>query len=73
LLLGAGYQLFHFDRYSLQSQFLVFPGLSDFGRVRFTTSDTFSVKLSKNFRLNLRFGTTSTVGRRSARKKTPQV
>ncbi len=55
LLLGAGYQLFHFDRYSLQCQFLVFPGLSDFGRVRFTTSDTFSVKLSNNFRLNFSF------------------
>jgi putative salt-induced outer membrane protein YdiY len=55
LLLGAQYQLFHFSRYSLQSQMLVFPGLSDFGRVRFTTTDTFSVKLSNNFYWNLSF------------------
>jgi putative salt-induced outer membrane protein YdiY len=55
LLLGAQYQLFHFDRYTLQSQLLVFPGMSDFGRVRFTTSDTFSVKLSNNFHLNFSF------------------
>jgi putative salt-induced outer membrane protein YdiY len=55
LLLGAEYELFHFDRYTLQSQFLVFPGLSDFGRVRMTTSDIFSVKLSNNFRLNFSF------------------
>jgi len=55
LLLGAEYQLFHFDRYTLQSQFLVFPGLSDFGRVRFTTNDTFGIKLSNNFRLNFSF------------------
>jgi putative salt-induced outer membrane protein YdiY len=55
LLLGAEYQLFHFDRYTLQSQFLVFPGLSDFGRVRLTSTDIFSVKLSNNFRLNFSF------------------
>jgi putative salt-induced outer membrane protein YdiY len=55
LLLGAEYQLFHFDRYTLQSQFLLFPGLSDFGRVRFTTKDTFSVRLSNNFHLDFSF------------------
>jgi putative salt-induced outer membrane protein YdiY len=55
LLVGAGYQLFHFDRYTLRSQFLVFPGLSDFGRIRFTTNDTFSVKLSNNFHLDFSF------------------
>jgi putative salt-induced outer membrane protein YdiY len=55
LLLGAEYQLFHFDRYTAQSQFLLFPGLSDFGRVRFTTNDTLSVKLSNNFYLNFTF------------------
>jgi putative salt-induced outer membrane protein YdiY len=55
LLLGAEYQLFHFDRYTLQSQFLLFPGLSDFGRVRFTTNDTFSMRLSNNFHLNFSF------------------
>ncbi len=55
LLLGTEYQLFHFDRYTLQSQFLLFPGLSDFGRVRFTTNDTFSIRLSNNFYLNFSF------------------
>jgi putative salt-induced outer membrane protein YdiY len=55
LLLGTEYQLFHFDRYTLQSQFLLFPGLSDFGRVRFTTNNTFSVRLSNNFYLNFSF------------------
>ena len=55
LLAGVQYQFFHFDRYSLQAQFLTYPGLSDLGRVRFTTSDTFSMKLSNNFRLNFTF------------------
>jgi len=55
LLVGAEYQLFHFDGYTLQSQFLVFPGLSDFGRVRFTTNNTFSIRLSNNFHLNFSF------------------
>ena len=55
MLLGAEYQLFHFDRYTLQSQALLFPGLSDFGRVRFTTTDVFKIKLSNNFYLNFSF------------------
>jgi putative salt-induced outer membrane protein YdiY len=55
LLVGAEYQLFHFDRYTLQSQFLLFPGLSDFDRIRFTTNDTFSMRLSNNFHLNFSF------------------
>jgi putative salt-induced outer membrane protein YdiY len=55
LLLGVEYELFHFDRYTLQSQFLVFPGLSDFGRVRLTTNDVFTIKLSNNFHLNISF------------------
>jgi len=54
-LLGAKYQLFHFDRYTLQAQLLVFPGASDFGRVRLTTNDTLSIKLSNNFHLNFSF------------------
>jgi putative salt-induced outer membrane protein YdiY len=54
-LLGAQYQLFHFDRYSLQSQLLVFPGLSDAGRVRATTKSTFSMKLTNNFHLDFSF------------------
>jgi putative salt-induced outer membrane protein YdiY len=55
MLLGLQFQLFHFDRYTLQSQVLVFPGLSDWGRIRFTTTDTFNVKLVNNFYWNFTF------------------
>ena len=55
LLLGVQYQLFHFDRYTLNSQTLVFPGLSDVGRLRFTTNNTLSVKLVNNFYWNFTF------------------
>jgi putative salt-induced outer membrane protein YdiY len=55
MLLGIQFQYFHFDRYSLQSQLLVFPGLTDWGRVRLTTNNTFSMKLSNNFRWNFSF------------------
>jgi putative salt-induced outer membrane protein YdiY len=55
LLLGVEYQLFRFDRYAVQSQFLVFPGMSDFGRVRFTTNNILTIKLSNNFHWNFSF------------------
>jgi putative salt-induced outer membrane protein YdiY len=55
LLVGVQYQLFYFDRYTLQSQVLVFPGMSDFGRVRLTTNNTFGIKLTNNFHLNFSF------------------
>ncbi len=55
LLVGAQYQLFHFDRYTLESQLLVFPGVSDFGRIRLNTNDTFTIKLSNNFHLDFSF------------------
>ena len=35
-LLGVQYKMFRFDRYNLQSQLLVYPGLTDAGRVRAT-------------------------------------
>lgn len=54
-LLGATYQLFRFDRYNLQSQVLVYPGLSDAGRIRTTTKTTFTVKLPNNFHTNFSF------------------
>jgi hypothetical protein len=54
-LLGAQYLLRRFDRYALQSQLFVFPGLSDVGRVRATAKATFTVKLSNNFHTNLSF------------------
>jgi len=51
-LLGLQYQMFRFDRYNLQSQLLVYPGLSDFGRIRMTTKTTFSMKLVNNFHID---------------------
>lgn len=54
-LFGLQYQLFRFDRYSMQSQLLVYPGLSDYGRIRTTTKTTFSVKLVNNFHTDFSF------------------
>lgn len=54
-LLGMQYQLFRFDRYSTQSQLLVYPGLSDAGRIRTTTKTTFTVKLVNNFHTDFSF------------------
>jgi hypothetical protein len=54
-LLGFQYQVFRFDRYSMQSQIFLYPGLSDAGRVRTTTKTTFSVKLSNNFHTDFSF------------------
>ena len=54
-LLGAQYQLFHFDRYSLQSQLFVYPGLSDTGRVRSTTKTVLTIKLPNNFHTDFSF------------------
>jgi putative salt-induced outer membrane protein YdiY len=53
LLLGTEYRLFQFDRYSFQSQLLLFPGLSDLGRIRMTANGTFNVKLSNNFHFDV--------------------
>jgi putative salt-induced outer membrane protein YdiY len=54
-LAGLQYQLFQFKRYSLQSQILVYPGLSDIGRIRTTTKTTFSMKLVNNFHTDFSF------------------
>jgi Protein of unknown function, DUF481 len=51
-LLGVQYKMFRFDRYNLQSQLLVYPGLTDAGRVRATTKTTFTMKLVNNFHLD---------------------
>jgi putative salt-induced outer membrane protein YdiY len=51
-LLGLQYQTFRFARYNLQSQLLVYPGLTDAGRIRATTKTTFSVKLVNNFHVD---------------------
>jgi putative salt-induced outer membrane protein YdiY len=54
-LLGFQYQMFRFDRYNLQSQVLVYPGLTDSGRIRTTTKTTFTVKLVNNFHTDFSF------------------
>ncbi len=54
-LLGLQYQIFHFDRYNLESQLLVYPGLTDAPRIRSTTKTTFSLKLTNNFHLDFSF------------------
>jgi putative salt-induced outer membrane protein YdiY len=54
-LAGLEYQLFRFKRYSLQSQILVYPGLSDIGRIRTTTKTTFSMKLVNNLHTDFSF------------------
>jgi putative salt-induced outer membrane protein YdiY len=54
-LLGLQYEMFHFDRYNLQSQVLGYPGLTDASRVRLTTKTTFSLKLVNNFHIDFSF------------------
>jgi hypothetical protein len=54
-LLGLQYQMFRFDRYNLQSQLLIYPGLTDAGRIRVTTKTTFSIKLVNNFHTDFSF------------------
>jgi len=54
-LLGLQYEMFHFDRYNLQSQVLIYPGLTDGGRIRVTGKTTFSLKLVNNFHIDFSF------------------
>lgn len=54
-LAGLQYELLRFSRYSLDSQIFIFPGLSDFGRVRATPTLDFNMKLENNFYTNLSF------------------
>jgi putative salt-induced outer membrane protein YdiY len=54
-LLGLQYQMFRFARYSLQSQLLSYPGLTDAGRIRITTKTTFTMKLVNNFHVDFSF------------------
>ena len=54
-LVGSEYELHRFNRYTLQSQLLVYPGVSDFGRIRTTTKTSLSVKLANNLALSFSF------------------
>ncbi len=54
-LLGLQYSLVRFKVGDLNSQLLVFPGLSDTGRVRVTTNNSINIKLVNNFHLTFTF------------------
>lgn len=54
-LAGMEYQLFRFDRYGLQGQLLVYPGLTDAPRVRTSAKIGFSVKLTDKFRTEFQY------------------
>jgi putative salt-induced outer membrane protein YdiY len=54
-LLGLQYSVVRFKVGDLNSQLLVFPGLSDTGRVRVTTNNSLNIKLINNFRLTFTF------------------
>ena len=48
-LLGAQQNLIKFNRYQLNVTAFLFPGITDFGRVRLTDNVDFTVKLENNF------------------------
>ncbi len=50
-VLGLKYHLSRFDFAELDFQALVFPGLSDSGRIRSTTNNSLTIKLTNNFHL----------------------
>jgi putative salt-induced outer membrane protein YdiY len=54
-VLGLEYNLARFNFGELQSQVQVFPGLTDSGRVRTTTNNSLTIKLSNNFHLSFTF------------------
>jgi len=54
-LLGLQYSVVRFKFGDFNSQLLVFPGLSDTGRIRVTTNNSLSIKLVNNFHLAFTF------------------
>jgi putative salt-induced outer membrane protein YdiY len=54
-LLGLQYELYRFNFGDLQSQLFVFPGFSDVGRVRTTTNNSLTIKLTNNFHFTFSF------------------
>lgn len=55
LLLGLQYSQVRFKVGDFNSQLLVFPGLSDTGRVRVTTNNSLNIKLVNNFHFTFTF------------------
>jgi hypothetical protein len=54
-LLGLQYSTVRFKVGDFKSQLLVFPGLSDTGRIRVTTNNALNIKLVNNFHLTFTF------------------
>jgi putative salt-induced outer membrane protein YdiY len=54
-LLGLQYSVVRFKFGDFNSQLLVFPGLSDTGRIRVTTNNSLNIKLVNNFHLTFTF------------------
>ena len=52
-LLGLQYDQYRFNFGELHSQLLVFPGMSDSGRVRMTTNNSVLISLTNHFHLNV--------------------
>jgi putative salt-induced outer membrane protein YdiY len=54
-LIGLQYDSFKFNVGTFQSQVYLFPGLTDSGRVRLTTNNSITIKLTNNFHLTFGF------------------
>jgi len=54
-LIGVSFDSYRFKVGEVHSQLLVFPGLSDFGRIRTTTNNSLVIKLTNNFHFTLSF------------------
>lgn len=54
-LLGAKYDYYRFNVGEIQSQLLLFPGLSDSGRIRITTNNSLTISLTNNFHFTFTF------------------
>lgn len=54
-LFGFAFNTFRFKTLNVNSQFLVYPNLSDFGRVRLSSQSNLQIELMRNFFWNLQF------------------
>ena len=52
---GLQYNLVRFNFGEFNSRVQVFPGLTDAGRIRVTTNNSLTIKLTNNFHLNFTF------------------
>jgi hypothetical protein len=54
-LLGVAYDSYRFKVGEIHAQVMVFPGLTDYGRVRMTANDSLVIKLTNNFHFTFSF------------------